>query len=269
MALLVAMPWLMFLMIFIAFSFAYHHYDVIVWSLVLALVMVSLVFMILSSRLAGSWYPLLSMLCMIACGNACLAGLYNYHTHMFQYWSYDENRAYTNVLPSEPASAHADAGKIVFANTARVDTTRAVGYKAGATYCVAPILDDTQLDRVEFFAAGLDCCPSRGDFTCDDAWSPTAKSGVVILDSDGFFPAKRDYYLKAVKQAAAAFQMVAAEHPILVRWVADPQLIQDGYWSGGVGFLVGMVFAYLFVSIVAGAVLSIWVNKSANATGAS
>merc|ERR1719420_845955 len=138
-------------MIFIAFSFAYHHYDVIVWCLVLAFVMVSFIFIILSSRMAGAWYTLLGMLCIIACGNASLAGLYNYHTHMFQYWSYDENRAYTNVLPSEPASAHADAGKIVFANTARVDTTRAVGYKAGATYCVAPILDDTQTDHVEYW----------------------------------------------------------------------------------------------------------------------
>jgi len=240
MVLLIAVPFLMFLMIFMTFSFAYHHYYLVVWGAVLAWVMLSFVFMLLDfrDRMGGQWYLFLGMLCCIACINASLAGLYNYQTHMYQYWSYDENRAYTNVLPSEPAGAHGDAGKIVFANTARVDTTRAVGFKAGSTYCVAPILDETQSDRVEFWAAGLNCCPGRGDFSCDDAWNPLAKSGVVILDSDGFFPAKRDYYLKAVKQSAAAFQLTISETPVLVRWVLDPQVIQDAYWSAGTTFLM-------------------------------
>merc|ERR550537_821201 len=157
---------------------------------------------------------------------------------MFPYYAYDENRSYSNVLPTEPAEAHADAGKIKFSHTARVDTTRAMGYKAGSVYCVAPILDDTQLDRVEYWAAGIDCCPSRGDFNCDDAWNPKAKSGVVILDSNALIPTKHDFYMKAAKEAEAAYQLSSAEEPLFVRWVADPQGIQDDYWRAGVGFLV-------------------------------
>lgn len=266
MALLMAMPWLMFTMICIAFSFAYHHYTAMVWGLVITMLLASFVFMVLemSGRMGGQWFMFLGMLGIVAVIFSTLAGLYNYHTHMFQYWSYDENRSYTNVLPSEPAAAHGDAGKMVFANTARVDTTRAVGYKAGTTYCVAPILDDSQLDRVEYWAAGIDCCPSRGDFVCDDAWNPTAKSGVVILDSDSFFPAKRDYYLKAVAQASSAFQMTSAEEPLLVRWVSDPQQIQDDYWRGGVGFLLAIIFIYLLVSIVLGAMLHMFAKRTAS-----
>merc|ERR1719235_1022190 len=179
------------------------------------MLLVSFVFMVLemSGRMGGQWFMFLGTLGFVAVIFGTLAGLYNYHTHMFQYWSYDENRSYTNVLPSEPAAAHGDAGKMVFANTARVDTTRAVGYKAGTTYCVAPILDDAQLDRVEYWAAGIDCCPSRGDFVCDDAWNPKAKSGVVVMDITGrrgdvhsrqggigmnFWKSEWEYYGKAV-----------------------------------------------------------------------
>jgi len=267
MPLLIAVPWLVFVMIFIPFCFAYHHFHLAVWGSVLAWSMLSFVFLLLEGRMGGQWYLFLGMLCGIACINATLAGLYNYHTHMFQYFSYDENRAYTNVLPSEPAGAHGDAGKITFANTARVDTTRAVGFKSGSTYCVAPVLDETQQDRVEFWAAGIDCCPSRGDFTCDDAWNPLAKSGVVILDSDGFFPAKRDSFIKAVKQSAAAFQLTTSETPVLVRWVLDPQVIQDQYWSSGITFLVAMIFIYLGISIVAGAMFAMWSKNAVRANG--
>merc|ERR1719379_1338649 len=184
--------------------------------------------MAIKNRIKGSWFFFVGLLCGFACMFGCLCGLYNYYTHMMQYWTYDENRAYSNVLPTEPAEAHADAGKIVFAHTSRVDTSRAVGFKSGSTYCVAPILDDTQGDRVEYWAAGVDCCPARGDFACDDAFNPKAKSGVVILDTTGgdtavsagettagfsMWKSKRDYYVKAVRLAEAHFSITSAEFP--------------------------------------------------------
>jgi len=233
--------------------------------------------------MGGSWFLFLGLLGLFAVSNACLFGSFNYWTHMFQYWSYDENRAYSNVLPTQPAASVADAGKIIFSNTARVDTTRAVGYKQGTVYCVAPILDDTQLDRVEFWAAGIDCCPSRGDFNCDDTFNPKAKSGVVILDTTGgdagvhtggagatftMFPPKRDFYMAAVREAEANFQLTSAEHPLFVRWVADPQTLQDDFWRSGVGFLVASVCIYLLISIIAGAILQMWSRRSAASSGA-
>merc|ERR1719159_1832451 len=73
---------------------------------------------------------------------------------------YEEAREYHNVLPSEPAAAHADAGKITFAEAARIDTTKAVGYKAASTYCVAPILDPSSNNRVE--------SPPHSPYSCSD-----------------------------------------------------------------------------------------------------
>jgi len=285
MAALIGIPWLMFTIVSVLFAFAYHHYYLVCWLVVLAWVMLSVIFMVLDSRqrMGGSWFLFLGMLCLFGVLFGTLTGSYNYWTHMFQYWSYDENRAYSNVLPTEPAEAHADAGKIVFSHTARVDTTRAVGYKSGSVYCVAPILDDTQLDRVEYWAAGIDCCPSRGDFNCDDSWNPKAKSGVVILDttagdaavssgdtSVGFslWKSKRDYYVKAVREAEANFALTSAEHPLFVRWVGDPQMIQDDYWRSGVGFLVATVCIYLLISIIVGAVMQMWSKRTAAGQGA-
>lgn len=271
-ALMIGIPWLMFVTLSILFTFAYHHFYLLVWMLVLVWMCFAFIFMVLRDRMGGSYYLFLGILCLFAVVNASLCGGYNYWMHMFHYWSFDENRGYTNVLPSEPAEGHQDAGTIVFSNTARVDTTRAVGYKSGTTYCVAPIMDDTQLDRVEYWAAGTNCCNSRGDFTCDDTWNPRAKSGVVILDmipgdaqiSTGdtsvglsLWAPILPYYKKAAKQAEAHFAITSAKHAIFVRWVADTQVVQDEFWRAGTGFLLAVVLIYLLISIIAGFMLAL------------
>jgi hypothetical protein len=269
---LIVLPWLVFLTVSILFALCYHHYYLVVWLVVLGLFMASVTCMMLDSAQSRPWWLFLGLLSLFALLFGSLCGQYNYWMHMFPYASYDENRSYLNVLPTEPAEAHADAGKIVFAHTSRVDTSRAVGFKSGSTYCVAPILDDTQGDRVEYWAAGVDCCPARGDFNCDDSWNPKARSGVVILDTStgdasissgdssfGFtlFRSRRDYYLKAVREAESNFLLTSADYPLFVRWVGDPQMIQDDYWRNGVGYLVATICIYLLISIILGSVLMI------------
>lgn len=269
MSLFMAIPWLMFCVISIVFTFAYHHYWLVSWVVVLSWIALSLMFIAIRNRMKGSWFGFIGILCIFACVSGTCAGLYNYYTNMFQYWCYDENRAYTNVLPTEPAAAHADAGKIVFSNSARVDTTRAVGYQVGTVYCVAPILDDSQMDRVEYWAVGTDCCPSRGDFNCDDAWNPNAKSGVVILDATDWFATKHDYYMKAVKQAEAAYQLSGADMPLFVRWVSDGEALQASFWRRGIGFLFATLAMYLLFSIIAGAIIQTVSKRKAKAEGGS
>lgn len=266
MILMMAVPWMLFLITLILFSYLYHHSWTIVWILVGALFVTSgLCIVVLNARDkgGGSWYLFLGLLCMFAVIWGSAAGLYNYYEHMFQYFSYDESRAYTNVLPSEPAAGHADAGKIVFATAAKIDTTRAVGYKEASVYCVAPILDESQTDRVQYWAAGIDCCPSRGDFACDDAWNPKARSGVVVLEPGGPLASNHEMYMKAVRTAVQAYSLQSVEQPLLVRWVMDPQLVQNGFYSANVGFIVASVFIYLLLSIIAGAIFQTTSRKSA------
>jgi hypothetical protein len=287
-ALLIGMPWLMFVTLILLWTFAYHHFYLLVWIIVLAWGCFSFMFMALDSikgtsgKPTGSWWLFLGLLCIFAIVNACVCGGYNYWMHMFHYWSFDENRGYTNVLPTEPAEGKQDAGTIVFSNTARVDTTRAVGYRSGTTYCVAPIMDDAQLDRVEYWAAGTNCCEALGDFTCDDTWNPSAKSGVVILDmqpGDAYIMSGESsfgvslwapalpYYHKAAKQAEAHFSLTSAKHAIFVRWVADTQVVQDEFWHAGTGFLGIVVLIYLAISIPAGLMLNLWSGSIVQAKG--
>jgi len=263
MVLLMGVPWIIFVMVVLSISLFYHHHQILVIIFILVLLTMALMFIELDyrERMGGQWFLFLGLLCILALCNAILVGLYNYHTHMYHYWAYDEGRIYTNVLPSEPSAAHADAGKMVFASSARVDTSRALGYKAGSTYCVAPILDEVQTNRVEYWAAGIDCCPARGDFACDDAWNPAAKSAVVLVDSDGLFASKREEFLKAVKQARSVFNLIGPVEPLLLRWVVDPQQIQDDCWSGAVACMVSFIFIYFLLSIITGTFLHLWSKR--------
>jgi len=254
--LMVMLPWMMFTIIMVLFAFCYHHFSVIVWALVLVCAMMALVFFVISPRnKKGPMYMYLGFLCSLAIIFGIIFGMYDHYEYMMTYWSYNEYRVYTDVLPSEPAAAHGDAGTMVFTEDSRVDTTKALGYKAGTVYCVAPILDDSQASRVEYWAAGTDCCSQRADFNCDDSWDPKAKSGVVIIDNGSPVTSKFDMYTKAVHQAEAAYGVVAAPKPIFVRWVTDPVKVEDEFWTWGIGFLVICSAIYLFVSIVLGGLL--------------
>jgi hypothetical protein len=282
-AVLIGVPWLMFAMVNTLFGTAYHHYAALVWLVVLAWVMMSIIFLVLDARkrMGGNWFRFLAVLCLLAILNGIIFGSYNYWTHLFPYWSYDEGAVYSNVLPTTPAAALSDARKILFAAQSRVDTSRALGFKVGDIYCVAPILDNTQMSRVEFWAAGTNCCPARGDFSCDDTWNPSSKSGVVILGALDSGPSEgrmgfgmrmmgnaKENYMRAVKTAEAAYGLTSSEAPLLVRWVRDPQAIQDDYWRSGVGFMVATLCIYLLLSIIAGAILQMWSKRTAASEGA-
>ena len=109
-------------------------------------VVCSLLFTLVDQRnkYGGRWYMKLGILSLLGCGTGVVLGLFNYHYHFANYWAYMENSEYTNVLPSEPASAHADAGKIIFAADARIDTTKVIGFKAKRVFCVAPIVQEAK-----------------------------------------------------------------------------------------------------------------------------
>jgi hypothetical protein len=254
--LMIILPWMMLTVIMTVFTFCYHHFSVIVWLLVLICAGMALLFFVISPRnKKGPMYMYLGFLCSLAIFMGIILGMYGYHEFMLTYYSYNEYRVYTDVLPSEPAAAHQDAGTMVFTEDSRVDTTKALGYKTGTVYCVAPILDDSQASRVEYWAAGIDCCSQRADFNCDDSWDPKAKSGVVIIDNGSPVTSKYDMYMKAVHQAEAAYGVVAAPVPIFVRWVTDPVKVEQEYWTWGIGFLVICSAIYLFVSIILGTLL--------------
>lgn len=135
--------------------------------------------------------------------------------------------------------AESSCTQVSFADGTTLDMDKALGYKDVDTFCVAPIVDELGSPLVQFWAVGVNCCDARGGFECDDAWSPKARSGVVVHDDTG-------EYAAAIKMAQAAYSIASPEKYLLVRFVIDPETVEMNYWRVGVAFL----FAGTLVSAV-------------------
>lgn len=252
-------PWIFFSVILCLFVFLYHELYEVAWIVAIALIAISIVWIVsdVMTVTGGQFYVFFGVLSIVACLAGVFVGLYVYYGWIWHYWKIEGLRVYKNVLPAEPAASHADAGKIIFSEDSRVDMTKAVGFQAGHVYCVAPVRDDSEPARVNYWAAGMDCCAARANFNCDDAWDTTARSGTVILDHGYTISfSHRDFYLKAVKEAEALYDVASADKPIFVRWVKDANAVQGEFYTLGTQFTAGAIAVYLPISIVLGAVMS-------------
>lgn len=229
-SILVLLPWMIFTVTVASLVFAYHRHALSVGFLVLLFLALAVLFAVVgvTNRRNSFSFPVLGALCAFAAFSGCLAGLWGYHKVAAQYYLTDESRTYTDVLPGEPAVAHADAGTLIFSTDARVDMGRVVGYKsAGAVYCVAPILKkaDMVTSRVEYWAAGTDCCHARTAFSCGNSWGRNARTGLVLPEAlpskSWLFPGSREQYLKAAQEAAGVYGLLLGEEPLFVTWVQN------------------------------------------------
>merc|ERR1719378_487387 len=96
----------------------------------------------------------------------------------------------------------------------------------------------------------MNCCGRRAYFTCDDAWVPTARGGMVIHDAAGFAKDRHDYYMMAIKQAEATFGIFAAKEPLFVRWVQDPDTVEAAFWTTGVTIVGIAIGVHLLFSML-------------------
>lgn len=239
--LLVALPSFLSFVVYALFANIYHSTKS-VW-LVIAILVLFSSFLCWRFRGQNGITPLafyLAAFCLVATLLSTAIGITSYDVAFSKYWFLHESNSYTNVLVTESSLAYADAGKLVFADGTRIDAGKALGYKDGKTYCVAPIMDDMMGGAVEFWAVGIDCCSVRGSFWCDDAWNPKARSGIAVQDPNG-------HYADAVRQAEAAFEIAASVRPLLVRWVVDPEQVQTNYRLVGIAILVSAFLVQLLL----------------------
>jgi len=239
------LAWVVFTITALLFGLSYHDSAVEIWTLVLIGVVV-LVMVIGQSWRQWNESPharisiIVAMWLLLSVGLGSFVGIFAYDCCIREYWTAQQLEARENVLPAEPAGAYANAGEIVFADEARVDPSKAVGYKDTSVYCVAPIASDAPMDTVQFWAAGLDCCGARGSFVCDDAWNPKAHSGLVIRNST-LGEDLRGQYMKAVKLAEITYAIASVKEPIFVRWVSNPDQVELNIWRAGMGVLLACI----------------------------
>mmetsp|Transcript_22490 Transcript_22490/g.41398 ORF Transcript_22490/g.41398 Transcript_22490/m.41398 type:complete len:312 (+) Transcript_22490:129-1064(+) len=212
-------------------------------------------------RACGEILLPLGITCLPALLLGAFVGLYLYDSYAIFPYFYRNSRVYTNVSPTESAAAVGDGGKLVFSAESYVDVDSGVSYNAenGNTYCVAPIHDNAQIDRVQFWAAGINCCKTSASanatFECDAAHDNSAHSGIVVFDNNGYFEeARYKYYQRARDKAEATYSLNSVTRPLYVRWVKESNLdmlVSEYSWR-----CIGFLFLFLLLDLLVHAVLA-------------
>lgn len=255
------LPWLVFVFAVLAFMHAHHPDRYVRAVAVCGIAGVFLLGFFLKRQVGPGWYLLL-LLCGISVLLGAVAGSLCYCSGAIDYWAYEEHWQYTNVWPTELASAHRDASAFVFAQGAAPDTTKGTGLTVGThTYCVAPItmgITNSGVPDVQYWAAGRDCCPKDGSFICDDAGVEDARAGLVMYNRtfefySAFLPREIDYYNEAARRAILKYSIVStAEEPVFVRWVRDLDERRGDFWHRSMVLALEMIVGYLPISCLLG-----------------
>lgn len=247
-------PWFVFSFLVVFFAYAFMKLPSVCILVAVGLLLESLAFLLLRNK-SHVWLPLGVTLLVATISGTCV-GLFIYDQYACFPAFYANSRPYDNVVATQPAEAVADAGKIIFSTEAIVDTNRSVAFvsETGSIYCAAPVVTtggtSAQL-TVQFWAVGLSCCSSLGDFACDEATDPSAHGGVRVFDNSGFFTdSNKDFYIRARMKAEATYNLVSGTNPLYVRWVKEDNLdfLANDYSLKAIGSLLSVIMMYALAS---------------------
>mmetsp|Transcript_95679 Transcript_95679/g.274758 ORF Transcript_95679/g.274758 Transcript_95679/m.274758 type:complete len:431 (-) Transcript_95679:55-1347(-) len=177
-------------------------------------------------------YKYLGLLGILAVCLAGFSGRMIYDRTTLQYWLDKERTSQSGVLPSQSTAAVMDAAAVTFVEGTKVDLRRVLGYRSaqedpGVTYCVAPVMDmaSAEANEARYWAVGTNCCEPAWGFTCGDALSPVARSGLVIRNIPGSEHAslRHRLFLQAATQAAAMYSLGMGDVPVFVHWSEDAE----------------------------------------------
>lgn len=247
-------PFVSFLVVLISWPFGFFFLPQLVYALSAAPVIIAIML------LSVNKYRQHGIFLLFVVSIGVYVGRMNYYRNGFQYFANEAGRVYTNVLSTEHAEAHSDAGKMYFHNSAILDRSMSHGYLLhGTTYCAAPIKlpgsSNAAQRTAEFWAVGLNCCGDKGDdFECDDAKEKEAHGGIVFRDRGPrwmVMPSPYDHYNVAVKAAAETNNLITPERPIFVRWSKDPVALQEKYLGAAIGITVLSAICALIVLVLA------------------
>jgi len=228
------LPFAAFVVIVGLFTYMYHISPIIPW----LIVFFSLDFAIIvcwppkqigaKRRGFWDWGPMYSW--FIAVGCAVCFVLLNYG--ILESWINTAFlREYKDVSPTADPLAVSDAGILQFAKGTKLDTSASAGFKFWFyNYCAAPVVGENPQDApITFWAVGVGCCSSRGEFTCDSAMDKSAVSGMPLRPHN-LGPEIVGHYNNAIRMAAAANDLEVAKEPVFVLWHKDPKAVGKWTW---------------------------------------
>mmetsp|Transcript_9228 Transcript_9228/g.20093 ORF Transcript_9228/g.20093 Transcript_9228/m.20093 type:complete len:360 (-) Transcript_9228:57-1136(-) len=200
--------------------------------------------------------------CVLALIGAMAAGYILRQLYFDPYHQFHYGQIYSNVLAEAPARGHADAGTLKFSIGSKVDISAGAGFKAGTTYCVAPITNDADnVNKFEYWAVGQECCAEPRGFHCDNALDADSLIGVVVRPRvSGFFwslfgPDAYSMYDKARSIAETRYNLVSAKQIMYVRWVKQEYSIQSEILGRALTAMTWTLIFGLIACLLAGASL--------------
>lgn len=236
-AMMVLGPLLCFIMVQAVFLFAHHNLYTSKWAVLCFFAVFSGALIVGGMMSRQAAFLVLGSLMLSCTIGGLVIGTFGWDSYQRQVDWMSVGREYTNISGRSPGAAKSDAAVLRFSGGgnhqgAVVDGTRSIGFVDNDLYCVAPILDisqvNVQVPRVEYWAVGLNCCNRRGGFSCDDANTLNARSAVVAPKSAPPCPGcSREIFEKAIEQAESVHSVVSTPGHLLVRFVNDPVELKD------------------------------------------
>jgi hypothetical protein len=169
-------PWALFVVMFAVTSFSVQYnrpyFCYFVVGLGLAVVCFTLLFACDvtkkkkqgQSTLQPTWLIFVFITCMLMWCAGTLAGNFNFAENTRRFYDFQSLNTYLSVDPALMRGEQLmDGGRVQFVDTSRLDLGKAMGFRNGETYCVAPITsadpgDNTSLSTYDFWAVGKNCC---------------------------------------------------------------------------------------------------------------
>lgn len=217
------------------------------------------------------WLRWIGYLCAQSATLGLIVGFFVYFRFLVFFLTYEEMRTYTNVAGVQSSSEFDDASAFLFSEDTRVDPMRAVGFKSrwtGDVYCVAPVVDSTMtaVNSINFWVAGVNCCPPRASFHCDDADDFQAKGALVWLDpAELVSPYMKwavqgsdfSHFQEAISVQQATYYTQSSPVTKFLRWSKDPMKLKNTYYETakkyclyiGLGYFASLLVATSFIAM--------------------
>jgi len=200
----------------------------------------------------------LSCLFIIAATAGWILGDLNFWFRMQPCYNIEHLATYSNVNPSiqtlrsgqevpTRGKRYQDAGKVYFEANTKLDISKAMSFKMGDLYCVAPIVDKNCEKNCgyDFWAVGLNCCSEdMADFRCGEYDNPGAKAGLRLMHDN-----LRPNFRLAVVEAEGVHKVVST-HPLFFYWLHDPvKELNHLKHKGYKGFIIAMISSFLGLGV--------------------
>lgn len=254
------LPWFLYLLVFGIASFKLHYQSPVGHALINSTCLISSVLYMRDIWRAWKggetqtfYRAYMAVAFFFAVVTGWSVGDFNFWTHMQPYYNVNHLATYTNVDPSSQllrsgavvptrGKRYQDVGKVYFNHETTLDLSKAMSFKMGDLYCVAPIVNPSCQKNCgyDFWAVGINCCSEDGSkFECGEYKNLNAKSGLrMMIDHD------RAFYRMAVLEAETTYKVMSA-HPLFFEWLHDPlaslaKLERSGYRL----YVIGMILFF-------------------------